>query len=342
MSAVIESSGGTARDGVAKVGATEQGLPPLSAEWLAVLAYTVAVILFGAWVRISGSGDGCGQHWPTCQGELVHLPRKLATVIEMTHRVTSGLCLVAVIGAARRTWSRRPAGHPARRAALWSFVFVLGEALVGAVIVLAKKTGNDTSLARAIIMALHLVNTCLLTFALAWAARADAPGADGAAAEGTTAGGNRAEAVRFDFSAPRARWALWGALGLLLVSAAGAVTALGDTVFPATEHSLLANVGGNAHFLQQVRGFHPVLATLVSGLAFWLSVRIARSRLALRVFHASLTAQLALGVANVWLLAPGWMQVLHLGVANAVWLAWCWLLLEAAEGQPAETVAPAR
>src|SRR5262249_45421551 len=79
-----------------------------------VLAYTVAVVLFGAVVRITGSGAGCGQHWPTCQGEVVHLPKTVATAIELSHRLTSGLSLVLVVAVAVTAWRRFPAKHPTR------------------------------------------------------------------------------------------------------------------------------------------------------------------------------------------------------------------------------------
>src|SRR5215467_12703113 len=63
-----------------------------------VLAYNVAVIAWGAFVRASGSGAGCGRHWPLCNGEVVPRPTSVATVIEATHRATSGLALVGVVG----------------------------------------------------------------------------------------------------------------------------------------------------------------------------------------------------------------------------------------------------
>jgi hypothetical protein len=92
------------------------------------LGYAIAVIIWGAVVRATSSGAGCGAHWPLCNGEVVPLAPRVQTVIEFAHRTTSGLILLltaALVWAARSSY---PAGHAARRAAGWSMVFVLIEA----------------------------------------------------------------------------------------------------------------------------------------------------------------------------------------------------------------------
>ena len=58
----------------------------------ALLVYTVAVVLWGAYVRATLSGDGCGDHWPLCNGVAVPTDPSIKTIVELTHRVTSGLC----------------------------------------------------------------------------------------------------------------------------------------------------------------------------------------------------------------------------------------------------------
>jgi heme A synthase len=291
----------------------------LGSAWGAALLYNLSVILFGAYVRISKSGDGCGQHWPTCHGEVLHLPRRIETVIELTHRVTSGLSLLLVVVLAVVTlWVQRfRAPHPARLAAKLSLVFIVAEALVGAVIVLLRLVGSDSSASRAVVMAVHLVNTCLLTFSLLFAAWSTAVGA----------------APRFSWGAPRMRRAWLGAGLLLVVSAAGAVTALGDTLFPLSEHqAALSQVASeSSHFLERSRGFHPLLAI---GVALYLlaSAPSLGTTAGARVAVTSLVlVQVALGFLNVVLSAPGWMQVVHLGAANLLWLAWVWLSLETAQ-----------
>jgi heme a synthase len=279
----------------------------------AVLGYTVLVILFGAWVRITGSGAGCGEHWPSCHGAIVPRSPSIATVIEFTHRVTSGLCLVSVLAllvAARRSF---PAGHAARLGAGLAVLFTITEALVGAGLVRFGLVDKDDSIARAVVMAIHLLNTSLLTGALTFAACRAAP------------------------SEPKPRprrAALWlGAaiVGLLVVGVSGAVTALGDTLFPAQAGDLVGRFtedhGAGAHFLQRLRVFHPFIAV---GLGlFVLVVANALSgpqadpaaRRWGGVVMLGVLVQVAAGVVNILLSAPGYMQIVHLLIGTGLWIA---------------------
>ncbi|NLE87120.1 MAG: heme A synthase [Myxococcales bacterium] len=288
--------------------------------WLAGLAYTILVILFGAVVRITGSGAGCGQHWPTCQGEVVHLPQSVETVIELTHRITSGLSMLVVFVLAFVSFKRVAAPHPLRRAAMAAVVLMVVEALIGAALVLLRLVGDNDSFARAVIMGLHLVNTLALTGVMAWAALL----------------GGRPTA-RVDWKSAALKPLLVGTVGIGVVAAAGAVTALGDTLYPATAGvtETVSQVGSaGAHFLERLRGAHPLLAIAVSGLLLWLGPDLAARSLSTREGGAGGAArwsraltitvygQLALGLLNVWLSAPGWMQVVHLCAALVLWLCW--------------------
>ena len=85
-----------------------------------VLAYNIAVILWGAYVRASGSGAGCGEHWPLCNGVVLPRDPSTATLIEFSHRITSGLALIAVVALLVWVWRACAAGHPSRRAAAWT------------------------------------------------------------------------------------------------------------------------------------------------------------------------------------------------------------------------------
>ena len=279
--------------------------------WLPTLAYTLFVILFGAVVRVTGSGAGCGQHWPTCHGEVAHLPRTVETVIELTHRVTSGFSLVVAFGALVLTWRRHGRRHLSTRAGIWSLVFLVVEALVGAALVLLELVGDDASWARAVVMAFHLANTSLLTLSMliaAWAFGREAP---------ELGGGNRAE-----------RAVLWaGAVGIVVVLGSGAVTALGDTVRPLAERGVVeAAAQEGAHFLDRLRGVHPVVAVFVALLLLWTSDRL-RPGLARTLLPWTVGVQVLAGLANVVLSAPGWMQIVHLALANSVWLVFCWAAL---------------
>lgn len=282
-------------------------LPRLA--WL-VLGWNIAVILWGAFVRATGSGAGCGAHWPLCNGEVLPRAPALATLIELTHRATSGVALVAVFYLAYRVLRARPAGHPARRAAVASVVFILSEAAVGAGLVLFRLVADNESVARALFMAVHLMNTFVLLACLTLTAHWCSSDARPRLRPGTA-------------------WPLAAAaILLLLVGTSGAIAALGDTLYPARSlaEGLAQDASPTAHVLVRLRLAHPLLA-LVGALAVFAvaaSVLRARPEPGVRRLAASLAAltalQLAVGLANVALLAPVWMQLVHLLFADAVWI----------------------
>lgn len=277
-----------------------------------MLGVNLLVIVWGAFVRASGSGAGCGAHWPTCNGDIVPHAESVATAIELTHRLTSGLALVLV--AVSLVWARRllPSGHLARRAAGWAMVFMILEAAVGAALVLLRLTGDDSSAARALVIGVHLVNTFLLVGALtltaSWATE-------------------RPPAVVVRSGAGTA--VLGGAALLVLVGVAGAITALGDTLFPATSLAagMEADLSPTAHFLLRLRVVHPALAlvafvylaTLASVLPGLRSSADLRPRA--RLLVAALSLQVACGFLDLALLAPTWLQLVHLFTADLVWIA---------------------
>jgi cytochrome c oxidase assembly protein subunit 15/protoheme IX farnesyltransferase len=300
--------------------------PSFAKQALLVLSLTLGVILFGAVVRITGSGAGCGQHWPTCQGEVIHLPRKLATLIELTHRVTSGLSALLVFWLTRRAFRAFGRGSAVRRATATASALMIVEALIGALLVRRALVGDNASVGRAVVMSLHLVSTSALTASLALAAWWGLPRANGGAA------------------APERgllRLALFTAFLVILVSASGAVTALGDTLYPVHPGELGARLAeveaSSAHFLERLRVVHPLLAIGTAVVLLALATRASDLRLsratrvlAKAVFGATLL-QIALGSLNVLLSAPGWMQVLHLLVASLLWLSLVLLSAELAD-----------
>jgi heme a synthase len=281
----------------------------------AVLGYTLGVILFGAGVRITDSGAGCGQHWPTCNGEVLHLPKSLHTLIELTHRLTSGLSLLAVLGLLIGAFRLFPRGHVVRSSAVFSFVMIVIEALIGMVIVLMRWVVHDASFGRILALPLHLVSTALLTGALTWCAYfATVP-----------------EAKPSPLPSAARSLLLLAGLGILLVSASGAVTALGDTVYPVQASGFSARLhedqGLNAHILQRMRGIHPFLAVGVAAFvayvaALYSGYRSSRGvRRASQALVGSVVLQVCAGVLNIWLSAPGPLQIVHLLLANLVWIA---------------------
>jgi heme a synthase len=286
-----------------------------------VVAWNLVVIAWGAYVRATGSGAGCGQHWPLCNGEIVPRAPAIATIIELTHRLTSGLALLGLLALVIAVWRSRPAGHPARRAAGWSMLFMLTEAGVGAGLVLFELVADNASLARALFMAVHLANTFLLLGAMTLTARWLEDGPAGMSLERR---GGRA--------------AILGllALGVLVVSVSGAVAALGDTLFPATSlaHALQQDLSPTSHVLLRLRVIHPTLAAIVALALIVIAPRLpidgdemhgggASGRGLGPGARVALLAglQAALGGLNVLLLAPVWLQLVHLLVADLLWIA---------------------
>lgn len=275
------------------------------------------VVLWGAYVRASGSGAGCGSHWPLCNGEVVPVAPRIETIIEFTHRVMSGVALVGVT--ALWLWSRASFGRGSRvrRMALASFLFLITEALLGAGLVLFNYVDKDQSVGRAFYLSLHLINTLLLLGALvltAWFSRG---------VEQTSA---------------RRSSLVMAALPIaILVSVTGAIAALGDTLFPATSlaQGFHQDFSATANFLLRLRILHPTLAILAACYFIAVSVIVLRSK-----EHPKLAAKLATGVlilvllqlcagaTNLLLLAPVWMQITHLLIADSLWIGLVLLAVE--------------
>ncbi len=285
---------------------------------LVVLGVTLAVILWGAYVRATGSGAGCGSHWPTCNGEVIPRNPSTATVIEFTHRATSGIAFLLVLAQLVMAFRSFPRGHGVRRAAVGGFVLMVTEALVGAGLVIFEMVAGNTETARAFWMAAHLLNTFALLSALglcAWRSRRPAP--DPVADPGSALAPGFGPGL------------MLGLLALLLVATSGAVVALGDTLFPSASlrEGLQQDFAPGAHLFIRLRVLHPVLAVATAiyllVVTALLAARDPDGRLRA---PASLTAglvlvQLAIGFANLLLLAPVALQIAHLLVADLLWLA---------------------
>jgi heme A synthase len=285
-----------------------------------VLIYAILVIVWGAVVRATSSGAGCGAHWPLCNGEVIPLAPTLKTIVEFAHRATSGLILIMTVLLLWMAVKTFPAGHTARRAATWSLVFVIIEALIGAGIVLLRLVEDNASLARAVYIAGHLANTLILVGCYTWTI---------VAAEPAVISWTPAKAARWE------RWMRAALLGVIVVAAAGAVVALGDTLFPnkTLAEGFAADRDPSAHFLIRLRMWHPAFAVLVSALLITIVVRSdAMDEPALRsparVLIWLVIAQVALGAVNLLTLAPLPLQMAHLLVSNLLWVAavWVWLL----------------
>jgi heme a synthase len=280
--------------------------------WL-VLVYNLAVILWGAYVRVSFSGDGCGAHWPFCNGQV--LPQNMAApmAIEFTHRMMTSLDSFAVIAFCVWAFLSFPRGHAARLFSILSLVFLFLEALLGAGLVLLRYVAHDQSAGRALYLSAHLTNTMLLLAALTVAAWLAYTGE---------------ECVPWANIPPR----LWGAAAVVIaVSITGVIAALGDTLFPSS--SLAAGMqrdfSSASSLLLRLRMVHPFIALAGAAYVVWAMTGFLRSGLAAPARVITLVVlQLAVGAINLTLLAPVWMQLIHLLMADLVWIAVVVMLLE--------------
>jgi len=294
-----------------------------------VLGLNILVILWGAFVRATGSGAGCGAHWPTCDGQVLPRPESAEMFVEFTHRLTSGVALLAVVAMLVWAWRVWPAGHRVRQGAVASMAFMIIEALVGAVLVLFELVAYDTSLARPFVVAIHLINTFLLLGAITltgWWAAGGAP-------------------LRWRGQG-KLGWILASTtVGMLVLGASGGVTALGDTLVLAAgikpEDSVLVAQ------LVELRIYHPLIAFATGGL-LWLLWKAAEksnpSPLLQRtgwLLAVTFGAQLFLGVLNVALKAPVWLQLVHLFAADVIWILFVLLVAQALAVVKQEQTRPA-
>ncbi|MGC2241366.1 MAG: COX15/CtaA family protein [Acidimicrobiia bacterium] len=286
------------------------------------LVFNVLVILLGARVRSTGSGAGCGRSWPTCQGQVV--PNlEGATAVEYLHRAASGVGLVLVILLGALVWRYVDKGAPARLGAGLAVISIVGEALIGAMIVLAEWVAEDASVARVVAVPLHLVNTLFLLASLTLTAF-------------WLSGGRRL--------APRAhpsirKWVGLGGLAIVLLAASGAVTALADTLFPKDGQAAL--VSHPAHFLTDLRVIHPILAVLAASIGWYVSgkSRSPRARAA-RLLPVLVGLMLLSGSLNIALGVPVWMQLVHLLLADALWITYVLASADALQ-EPVDVAQPA-
>ena len=301
--------------------------------WFAVF-YNVIVIVWGALVRASGSGAGCGNHWPLCNGQVIPVSPGFHTVIEFTHRMMVGGSTFLVLALLLWTFRATVKRQAARALAVASTLLLLNEAFLGALLVkLGYVTGNQSN-ARVWLLAIHLGNTLLLMAALTLTAH---------------------------FLSTGQRWSdlpltrrmvgiIEGLVTTIIVGITGSVAALGDTLFPAASlHASIAqDFAANSPGILRLRVVHPACAIVAALFAIWLASRECyfgtsqasspesdpgKSNIgAIRVQYANrmrlgnlvlglLGLQFALGVADVLLLAPAWMQLLHLLGADLYWVA---------------------
>jgi len=278
----------------------------------ATLCFNVAVVLWGTYVRATGSGAGCGNRWPACGGNVLGASAKAQTIIEFTHRMTSAVALLMIAFLLLWCWRATSKGDWARYAAILATVFLANEALLGAALVLLGHVARDQSTVRALLLCLHFGNTLLLLGTLALKAAWLQSGS------GT-----------FTFVQKRTQVtaAVIGLLAMLGIGATGTLAALGDTLFPAASvrASVSQDFTPNSPALLHFRPLHPILAVIAGTYLIWVMLNSSsrlmwRSRAPLALIILLIT-EIGIGLFNVLLLTPVWLQILHLLVGDMIWIS---------------------
>jgi len=293
-----------------------------------VLAYNIAVIVWGTYVRATGSGGGCGAHWPTCDGQIIPRPESVEMLVELSHRGSVGIAFGLAIAMFVWAWQAYPKGHAVRLGAALSLAFFITESIIGAGLVLFKLVEQDASVTRGVSVSAHLVNTFILVACLTYTAW-------------WASGGRR-------FSWRDSKPLLLGAAAMFLLGASGAIAALGDALFPARSlaEGLAQDVSPTAHIFLQLRIWHPFIAIgtglLLIGLAsvYGLPSRDRTAKQLAIALIGLVVIQWAAGFVNVILLAPVWMQMLHLFLADAVWIAYLLMAAAILGARGVEAVSP--
>ncbi len=283
--------------------------------------YTLIVILWGAWVRVSKSGDGCGRNWPLCRGDfLPNSTTDLSTWIEWTHRFSTGIFGLAVIFLVIMAFKLFPTGHKIRRLCLWTLFFTLTEALIGAKLVLSELVGDVSSFQRAFVMSLHQINSLLLTGSLAISFK-----------DPFTS--YKSILFKQDQYIKLKGYIL--EIGFLLLSIIGAIAALSSTLFPSESliEGFWLDLQRNAHWLIQWRIFHPIFAICYIIVSLFLlssfKLKITQNMVmkaeflqhTVRVNHLMVLYFIAfiIGLTNLLALSPVILKLTHLTVTHILW-----------------------
>mgnify|MGYP005820128591 CR=1 FL=1 len=288
-----------------------------------VLGFNLLVILWGALVRASKSGEGCGDHWPLCNGTVIPHAAQIATLIEFTHRVTTGIAFLSVVFLA--VWAFRSYRRElVWRAAAASLFFIVSEALLGAGLVLFKYVGADTSAGRTVYLSAHLINTLLLLAAMtltAWWASGHAA---------------------MEWSGKNATLLGGVIVTALIIAVTGAITALSDTLYPAASlgAGLAADLSTGSPVIVKLRMLHPLFAFVGGAWIVAIAARIGRARRLAVSVMGLIALQVVAGAINLYLLTPIWMQLIHLLLADLLWIALVLFTAAVLEGSAAGKTVP--
>ena len=288
------------------------------------LGYNVLVIVWGVFLRASRSGDGCGQFWLTCNGELIPSAPQFKTIIEFSHRMTTaidGFVMLILLGWAVKIFfgDRSTQSRQVLYAAIGSFIFVITEAAVGAGLVLTGNVAEAVTDVRPLWAMGHLINTfVLLTFLTltAWFAAKE-------------------RRISFKVDPKTATLVALGILGLLTVGLSGSLAALSNMLFPSQSlaEGIAKDFAATSDVILRLRLSHPIVSILTSVyvifLAGWLKAKKPdNADLAWwsKIVSLLVIAQVIFGGATLLTLGPIVMQLGHLLLADIMWISFVMLI----------------
>lgn len=278
------------------------------------LVLSVLSILAGAFVRATGSGDGCGATWPTCKGRIIPSLSDTSEIIEFSHRGISGILLIVTLYIFVNS-RKLEKGSIARRAANYLTFFVLFEALIGAVIVIFEWVGLNSSLPRIVAVPIHLVNTfgLLASYVILFKILE-----------------NKMDSIKN----------LWDrnfiiiSILFLLTGATGSITALADVLYPSASfiEGFLDDFDRTSEVLTRLRIFHPVVSTILS-IALYIESKQLQKRFDINTNFLKflIFAAVFLGVANVLSNIVLFLSIFHLALADLLWITYIYVSLDKAK-----------
>lgn len=274
----------------------------------AVLGLTVAVIVSGDIVQATESGAGCGESWPRCDGSLIPAIGDAGTAVEFTHRMATTLLSLSFVGLVFGAWRYFGREHPVWRATLVATAFLVAEILIGAALVLFGWVEDDASWGRVVADGLHVVNTFLLLAAVTIVASlaADRP------------------LPRLRLSRRADRLVLAAVAIVLLIAVTGTINSLADTLY--LSDSVDVDATPIAAILVTIRGVHPVVAVAGGVAIVYLTIRLTEllgeaAPRPISLVQVIIGLQFVVGVLNILLLTPLETQVIHLILADALWIS---------------------
>ena len=275
------------------------------------IVLSILSILAGAFVRATGSGDGCGSTWPTCKGKIIPQLSDTSEIIEFSHRSISGILLIVtlIIFTKSRNMSK---GSIIRTTVNFLTFFVVFEAAIGAVIVLYEWVGLNSSLPRIVAVPIHLVNTfgLLACYAILY------------------------KVLLNNFKNIKQLWDrrfVFVAFLFLLSGATGSITALADVLFPSASfyEGLMEDFDRTSELLTRLRILYTIVATGLSVALIIESRKIQKDyKIDVKFLQLLVIVAVTLGVLNVLSNIVLLLSIFHLAIADLLWITYIYVSMD--------------